>query len=193
MKNILSHIAVAAMVLILVGCSRPSTPKPYGYYRLAIPQHQYVPSTDLIKGLPYSFSVSSHATITRSDATHPDYINIHYPSINSTIHCTYLPIRHNLNGLLADAEEMVYSHTVKASAIPEQEYADAAHHVYGVYYEFEGNTATSAQFFLTDSVHHFFRAAVYVNSVPNQDSLAPVIEFLKADARTMIESFQWQQ
>lgn len=108
------------------------------------------------------------------------------------VHCSYLPVRNNLPQLLADAQEFVYSHSVKASAIPEQEYIDSVHHVFGVFYELEGNTATPMQFFLTDSTRHFFRAAVYINTIPNQDSLAPVISFLQADMRTLVESFRWQ-
>ena len=45
---------------------------------------------------------------------------------------------------------------------------------------------------LTDSTSRFFRAAVYFNCSPNQDSLAPVISFLGNDVQHLIESFQWQ-
>lgn len=190
-----NHIIILLLVLVggLWGCTRPSSPKPRGYYRIHIPDHQYVNSPDAFSALPYRFALSTNATIRHNDQEHPYYINVDYPSLNATIHCTYLPIQGNLAGLLADAQEMVYSHTVKASAIPEQEYADAAHQVYGMLYELEGNTATSSQFYLTDSLHHFFRAAVYINTIPNQDSLAPVIDYLRADVREIIETFRWQK
>jgi len=178
--------------MVMASCSRPATPKPYGYFRIDLPQHQYISSTDLDYPLPCSFAISSYATIVPADSVNHLYFNIYYPTLNSTIHCSYLPIQHNLAGLLADANEMVYSHAIKASAIPEQEYTDPEHHVWGMLYELEGNTATPSQFYVTDSVHHFMRAAVYINTIPNQDSLAPVIDFLQADVRTMIESLRWQ-
>ena len=103
-----------------------------------------------------------------------------------------MPVQHNLKQLIDDSEEFVYSHTVKASAIPEQAYDDPINHVYGVYYELEGNTATPVQFWVTDSTQHFFRASVYIDCIPNQDSLAPVINYLKTDCRTLIESIRWQ-
>ena len=56
----------------------------------------------------------------------------------------------------------------------------------------EGDVATPFQFYLTDSTTHFLRGSLYVKSKINQDSLAPVYEFLKRDAMHMINTFQWQ-
>lgn len=179
------------LVCLMFGasCSRPATPKEYGYFRIALPEHQFVP---LSQPLPYAFSYNSSAQILPADSAQSTWINVYYPTLDATVHCSYLPVRHNLPQLLADAQEFVYSHSVKASAIPEQEYIDSVHHVFGIFYELEGNTATPMQFYLTDSTTHFFRAAVYINTIPNQDSLAPVISFLHEDMRTLVESFRWQ-
>ena len=58
----------------------------------------------------------------------------------------------------------------------------------------EGVEAASPfQFYLTDSVDHFVRGALYFNVVPNNDSLAPVIDYLKDDMRHMIETFEWKK
>jgi len=163
-------------------------PKPYGYFRIAMPAPSY---TDC--HTPHAqFRINKAAQLVRTHDQTEDLFNIHYPSLNATIHCTYLPVHQNLPSLLDDAHEMVYSHTIKASAIPEQEYINPSCRVYGMLYELNGNTATPAQFYLTDSIHHFFRASVYINSIPNQDSLAPVIDYLLADTRILMESFQWQ-
>lgn len=190
---------VAFLLLVFIaacGCSKSSIPKEYGYFRIVTPEHTYDMlsqkspcSSDI---LPYTFSMNRAALALSADSTHPLWINVHYPSINATIHCSYLPIQNNLPQLLNDAQEFVYSHTIKATAIPEQEYVDTINHVYGMYYELEGNTATPIQFYLMDSTKHFFRAAVYINTIPNQDSLAPVIDFLKVDARHLVESFRWR-
>ena len=94
--------------------------------------------------------------------------------------------------LSADAQDFVFKHAAKASAIPEQEWNNPDERVFGVFYELRGNTASPYQFYLTDSTSRFFRAAVYFNCSPNQDSLAPVISFLGNDVQHLIESFQWQ-
>jgi gliding motility-associated lipoprotein GldD len=52
--------------------------------------------------------------------------------------------------------------------------------------------ASPFQFYLTDSTKNFVRGALYFNTVPNNDSLAPVIDFLKQDIIHMIETFRWK-
>ena len=82
---------------------------------------------------------------------------------------------------------------VVAHAIPERAYTNEEAQVYGLTFDFAGNTATTMQFVLTDSVHHFFRGAVYFSAVPNEDSIAPVAAFVREDMLTLIESFRWRE
>ena len=84
-------------------------------------------------------------------------------------------------------------HTIKAEAIDESMINRPEENVYGLLYDFRGNTATSLQFFLTDSSDHFLRGSLYFNTPPRQDSLAPVIGFLREDVLRMIESFSWKE
>lgn len=196
MKNLLFPISSITCYLLPVlcclfsaSCTRPATPKEYGYFRIALPPHEYISSTTYYL-LPTTYNLSTAASVQPLDS--PGWFNIHYPALNATIHCSYMPVHNNLKSLIDDSEEFVYSHTVKASAIPEQAYSDPVNRVYGVYYELEGNTATPAQFWVTDSTRHFFRASVYMDCIPNQDSLAPVIDYLQTDCRVLIESLRWQ-
>ena len=78
-----------------------------------------------------------------------------------------------------------------ADGISEQIYINDSLRVYGVLYDYSGVTATATQFFLTDSVNHFFRGALYFNTEVN-DSILPLNNFLKHDVKHLIESFQWQ-
>lgn len=196
MKKLVFSISILALLL---SCTRPATPKEYGYFRIALPPHEYINSQSepTMRGaqqqLPkasINYQLSTAAQLQPLDS--PGWFNIHYPTLNATIHCSYMPVHNNLKSLIDDSEEFVYSHTVKASAIPEQAYSDPVNRVYGVYYELEGNTATPAQFWVTDSTRHFFRASVYIDCIPNQDSLAPVIDYLQTDCRVLIESLRWQ-
>jgi gliding motility-associated lipoprotein GldD len=191
MKRILVYVlTLGALASILPSCHRQSVPKPYGYFRIAIPDTAYN-SFDW-KGYPYSFRLSQNAYVEVHKKEGEVYwIDIQYPSINATIHCSYKRVRNNLRTLSRDAQEFLYSHSTVASAIPAQEYTDDLRHVYGLYYELHGNTATPIQFYLTDSVEHFFRGSVYCNCVPNQDSLAPIYEYLRKDVRVIMESMKW--
>ena len=167
-------------------------PKPYGYVRLTMPDTCY--SDAVPKGYPYRFDVSCHAEVRPvSDEQGGQYwIDLHYPVLNATVHCSYQPVRGNLRELTDDAIRFVYRHSSHASSIPEQGFVHAEARVYGVLFDLEGNTASSMQFFVTDSVRHFFRAAAYCDCVPNADSLAPVYDYLHKDVVRMVESFEWR-
>ena len=54
------------------------------------------------------------------------------------------------------------------------------------------NVASTYQFFATDSLHHFLRGALYINRTPNNDSLAPVLEYIQADLDHLIETLRWR-
>lgn len=165
-------------------------PKPNGYYRLAIPDTAYT-YTSLI-GYPYAFCLSDNAYIVERNQSNGQYwIDIQYPTLNATIHCSYKPVEKNLHVLLRDAQEFLFSHSTVASAIPVREFANPDSRVWGLYYELYGNTATPIQFILTDSTQHFFRGSVYWNCIPNQDSLAPIADYLRKDARKIMESMEW--
>ena len=192
MKRILVYVLIlGALVSTFISCRRQPVPKPYGYYRIAIPDTAYTRFD--WKGYPYSFRLSTNAYVDVHEKEGEMYwIDIQYPSLNATIHCSYKPVRNNLRTLSRDAQEFLYSHSTVASAIPAQEYANDGCSVYGLYFELYGNTATPIQFYLTDSVEHFFRASVYCNTIPNQDSLAPIHEYLRQDARMIMESMVWR-
>ena len=62
----------------------------------------------------------------------------------------------------------------------------------GIYFSLGGNTATANQFFITDSVRHFLRGALYFDATPNEDSLSIVNEFLKKDLEHLINTMRWK-
>ena len=188
----LSIVNCQLSILLLFACASCSnnyTPRPYGYYRITTPDTAYA---DFNSSFPYTFALSRNAVVQpRTDVSEPYWINIYYPALNATIYCSYKPVQNNLRELTNDALEFVYRNASFATAIPEQEYAHPEASVYGVLFDLEGNTASSCQFFVTDSTRHFFRASVYCNCPPNADSLAPVYNYLRADIIKMVETFEW--
>ncbi len=191
-KRYIFFICYACIIgMIASSCKDHYVPKPRGYYRIAIPDTSYTKLS--AAQLPYVFDLSDNAQLNLHTApTEKYWLDIIYPAFNARIHCTYYPIHNNLRELSDDAQNFVYKHAGKASAIPEQGFVNDDSHVYGVFYELMGNTASPYQFYLTDSTHHFFRGAVYFNATPNQDSLAPVINYLQHDVRRLMETFRWQ-
>lgn len=182
--------------LLLWSCAKPAAPKPYGYVRFTMPDTCYTPFSlhrPDNQDYPYNFLLSGNAVVqSRTQKGEHYWINIFYPSLNATVHCSYKPVRGNLRELTNDAIEFVYKNASHATSIPEQAYSHPEEHVYGVFFDLEGNTASPYQFFLTDSTTHFFRASVYCNCRPNADSLAPIHQYLRQDMIHLIESFQWQ-
>jgi gliding motility-associated lipoprotein GldD len=178
--------------VFLTGCTGNYTPRPYGYFRIELPEPHY--STLDTLQLPYSFEKSDAATIIARSAEGEKYwIDLVYPQLNASIHCSYKAVQGNLFALSEDARKYVYKHSVKADGIGETVFENPEKKIYGILYDLKGNTASSLQFVLTDSTKHFFRAALYIDNVPNKDSIAPVIEYLRKDVVQIMETFEWKR
>ena len=187
MKSLKIFIFVCLSALCLTSCGKAYAPKPYGYVRYFVPDTAY-----------RQFDYCGVCVFDKSDNAQAEprqqqyWVNLRYPSLNAVVHCSYYPVQGNLRMLSDDAQEFVYKHTGKANAIKERGYDDEEHRVHGVFYTLEGNTASPFQFYLTDSVRHFFRAALYFECLPNQDSLQPSIDYMQQDMIRMIESLRWK-
>jgi len=191
--SILTYISVLAIIglIILGGCKRKYTPKPRAYSRIDLPEKNYKTLDSIF---PYKFKYPSYTELKKDNSAHSEkyWINIEYPELNGKIHISYKTVNNNIDQLLEDTRKLAYKHTIKADAINERMFVKQEKKVYGILYEIEGNAASSVQFFLTDSVKHYLRGALYFNTEPNKDSLAPVLNFVKEDIIVLIESFEWK-
>lgn len=180
----------------MLACNSPFVPRPTGYYDVPLPAKAYRTFSE--PGYPYSFEYPQYASIIK-DTTffedkpeNPWWINIDFPGFNARFHISYKAIGENkLDKLVGDAFNLSFKHTYKATSIVDSPFVNSAG-IYGVYFKVGGNAATANQFFLTDSAHHFLRGALYFDTAPNEDSLAPMNSFLKQDLMHLIETFQWQ-
>jgi gliding motility-associated lipoprotein GldD len=185
---------VLVVALLSIRCGRDYTPKPRAYFRIDLPAKEYKSLSD---GFPYHFEIPVYAVINPyrgkwNDGDTSDYwINVEYPQFHGRVHLTYKRIRNNLENMVTDAHTYAYKHSVKADAIIQSEFDNAQTRVFGVLFDIKGNTASSVQFYATDSTRHFLRGALYFDCEPNKDSLAPVREFLRADMVRMMESLTW--
>lgn len=187
-------IILLSCVAILTGCGKKAQPKPYGYFRIDIPEHEYVEMTNLG---PYSIEASIYCQPDKSDNTHAteadEWINLVYPSINAKIHLSYKRINAStFQQVTEESHSLAYKHTVRADAIQESYYGNDTTRVYGILYEMKGNAASPAQFYVTDSVSNFLRGSLYFNHTPNADSIAPAANYVLQDMIHMIETLRWR-
>jgi gliding motility-associated lipoprotein GldD len=156
-----------------------------------MPEKGYI---QLDSAMPYSFIYPKYARVETdvSPTAEPNWINITFPQFNAKIHITYIEVNNNIYEIIEDNIRFAYAHTIKADGIKEYPFINDNQNVYGTVFEIKGNAASSFQFFVTDSVRHFLRGALYFNTAPNKDSLAPVVHFISDDIFRMVESIRWK-
>lgn len=190
-KNILLALGSLFLPFACNSDDEVSTPKPKGYFRIALPEKTYVKYDSIC---PFTFYYPSYARIVPDELKNAErcWINIDFPWFKGKIHLSYKQINNNLRNYLEDSRDFVIKHQIKASAIDEQVIRRDSSKVYGLIYFIRGNTASSIQFYVTDSTQHFLRGALYFNTKPNADSLAPIIDFIGRDIYKMTETFEWK-
>ena len=185
-------LIICCFSVLLCSCGRSEIPRPYGYFRVDLPKHEYRLMDTL--GLPYKFDLPLNTKlISKNTQDNKFWIDIFYPKLNATIYCSYKPVSGNLIDLLEDTRKIVYKHSIRADGIGEKVYDHSEKNVHGILYDLKGNTASSIQFVLTDSLRHFFRGALYFNNVPNKDSIAPMSDYIREDVIRIMESFEWKK
>ncbi len=192
-RNVLNIVLVPVMIMALAtACTTDYSPKPRGYFRIDLPKKEYVLFDSTF---PYTFEYPAYAEIVRDKMAdnEPYWINIDFPRFNGRIHLSYKVVDNNLLSYLEDSRTFVMKHIPKASAIDDSVVLRRDDRVFGLIYEIDGiGVASPSQFFATDSSRHFLRGALYFSHVPNNDSLAPVIEFLRDDIRHLLATLQWK-
>ena len=185
---------IGLIILAMVSCGEPDRPlpKPKGYFRIDLPEKNYV-SVDTIE--KYAFEVPSYAALT-GDPFSPqekNWINVEVPQFKASIHLTHKDVNGNLSEYLEDVHTMLTKHLQKANGMNDSLIVNPEHQVYGMLIEMDGKgVATPLQFYLTDSTANFVRGALYFNFVPNNDSMQPVIDYLRQDIDRMISTFEWK-
>ena len=197
-RNKNSLLLLVAILLLTMSCREVAVPRPKGYFRIDLPSHDYVSfngDSGQKNNLPLSFEYPSYGKISYQNDSNqePGWFNIDFSSYDARIYFTYKDIKNNLDTLLEQTYKMNFqNHITKADAINEQLISDPERRVYGILYDLKGNTATSVQFFVTDSTRHFFRGSLYFFAEPNPDSLAPVTDFFREDIIHIIETLKWK-
>lgn len=180
--------AITISTLILTGCSDDPMPKPHGYPRLDIPEKGY---TLWQSDCSFEFKKPNAAAI-EYPGDDSCFFNISYPMLNAKLHCSYFAVNGHLKEIIDQEYKLREKHNQFSTSVQERVYHNDDKKVNALLFNISGTqAATPLQFFITDSVNHFFRGTLYFNTSPNNDSLAPAINFIRADVDTLVETFNW--
>lgn len=175
-------------LLMLLACGDSPQPKPNGFLALNYEKASYTKSN---LDCPFRFEVNTQSRLEKK-ASKPCWITIHYPKMNAKIYLTYTPIQNNLKALLHDAQKLPEKHSIKADRIDASVYENVSKCTYGNFYKVEGDAASQAQFYLTDSTSHFLTGSVYFDAIPHYDSILPAADYLQNDMKHLIETLEWK-
>ena len=179
-------ITTFAIVLLFTSCKDDVLPKPSSQLRLDYPVAEYA---SFENHCPITFEINSDGIIKEDNKCG---FSITYPKMKATIYLTYKNVNGDIDKLLRDAQKLTYEHVIKADDILEQPYLNKDKKVYGMFYNVNGNAATNAQFYVTDSLKHFVTGSVYFYAKPNYDSIMPAADYIKNDMQHIMETIKWK-
>lgn len=195
MTKLILKVFLLLPVLVFISCGDDDeevfTPKPKGYMRIDFPEKNYKLYDSIC---PFTFEIPTYSLVEKdqSPQSEPCWLNVKYPQFKAQLHLSYAALNNNLRNYIETSRELAYKHQVKASGLEQQVVIRDSAKVYGLLYNIVGNTASSLQFYITDSTQHFMRGSLYFNVAPNIDSLQIVVDFLKKDIHHMIQTVKWK-
>ena len=189
-------VFVFAVAATIYACGKKEPdyhPKPTGFNRLDLPPHTY---QSLKEEHPYTFEYSKAAIVQKDTFLNaePHWIVLYYPSLNTRIQFTYKPVNNDsqrLQNMMGDAAKLAFHHDKKAYSIKDGILTTKSGKK-AVIFELEGEVPSHFQFFVTDTTKHYLRGAVYMMTATQNDSLRPVIDYMKADCRHILETLKWK-
>jgi gliding motility-associated lipoprotein GldD len=188
-------IVCLLLISVLWSCSGNYTPRPRGYLRIDLPEKQYRAFDSVF---PYAFDYPVYCQIVadsfdrKQDMKHR--FNMVFNDINGTIHMTYVSLKStSLDTLIEESVDFVYRHTPKATTIIKTQVNNPESRVFGTIFSIHGkNVASTCQFYVTDSLNHFLRGSLYFRAAPDNDSLKPVVDYVRKDIDQMIKTLHWK-
>lgn len=191
MKKLLP-LLVLPFSLFISACEEDFSPKPRGYNRIDLPAHEY---KKLEGDHPYSFQRSVHAQVLKDSSliAEAHWIDLWYPMFRSNIQITYkdLKKKEDLKELIKDAFKLKEGHLKKAYAVDEA-VINLENGKTAMVFQLEGEVPSQFQFYITDSTQHFLRGALYFRTATKNDSLAPVINYMKEDIMHLLNTLEWK-
>jgi gliding motility-associated lipoprotein GldD len=185
-------------IALLTACGSDANesyvPKPKGYPRLDLPVARYKP---LEPTHPYQFEYNQIArilpdTFARSE---PNWIFINYPAFHASVQLTYKPVQNDisrLRAMLEDSYKLAARHNIKAYSI-EQRKIRLKSGLEASLIDLTGEVPSQVQFVTTDSTTNFLRGALYFNTATENDSLQPIITYIRHDILHLLNTLKWRK
>lgn len=180
----------AFLILFSFGCETNYVPKPIGYFRIGLPKKVYVKKEF---DCPFAFETPSYSNLEiKKNGDHSCWFVVNYAPFNAKLFVTYRAVDNNLGKLIEENHQLTFEHQIKANSIEPTILRRDSAKVYGLLYDVSGEVASALQFYVTDSTKNFLRGSLYFDVAPNQDSLAPVVVFLREDVLHLINTMEWR-
>jgi len=197
------------LFLFTIGCTSDYLPKPKGYNRIVLPANEYISIPD---SLPYQFEMSKLSRLSTDTSwkvmnrvkqqvkptteinSERYWIDLVYDTLQAEIQITYKSIEGKqelMKEYLGDAYKLTSQHQIKAYAIDETVIKTKKGNIVTLA-EISGEVPSQIQFVTTDSLKHFMRGALYFKTATQNDSLAPVIDYIKKDIIHMLNTLEWK-
>jgi len=185
---------LALPILGLLACQQAPAPypRPIGYPRIELPTNtSYERFSNNI--CPFTFAYPTFGDITRSSKD-SCWVDIYFPSYECTWHITYRDAQKSGKDRYVHLEEhrgLIFKHSKQANHIQTSEITGS--NGYGIFYEVYGNVGTPAQFFYSDSTdQQIVMTSFYFDYALKNDSLRPVVDYMKSQLAHMITSIEWK-
>lgn len=192
LRTISLFVFTASILALLQSCQPEPVPRPRGYFRIELSEKapKQVKAPCGIK-----FDLPKYAGIERLQGAGKDtcWFNVYAPRYNARLHLSFIEVDNNLQNLVEDAYQFAFQHEQKANAITRTPIISNDGKSSGLLYDLTGNVASPVQFFVTDSTTHFIRGGLYFQNLPNEDSLAPVVKYLREDVIRIMETIRWKE
>lgn len=191
----MNPLKILALFMLLsfgmLSCTSDPYPRPKGYPRIDLPEHTYKVFDN--GDCPFTFEYPAFGEISRSEAD-SCLADFYFKPYDFYWHLTYRHIPSSGKSRDQHEEEyrrLVYKHSMKLSHM--SEFDLEAKNGTGLMYELHGKVGAPAQLIFgdRDSVH-LIMVSLYFQRAVNQDSLAPLISYVKQDMQHMAGSIEWR-
>jgi gliding motility-associated lipoprotein GldD len=175
--------------LSLLACNKNYKPKPKGYNYINFPERSYASITIKNK---YSFEKNTQTSVEQNDSY--GWLNLLYKNYDAEILIThkYIEKKNDLTSFINESYKLTNKHNKKASSIKET-HIKTKNGLNAIIIDLKGEVPTQFQFITTDSVNHFLRGALYFQVATKNDSLAPIIEYIKKDMIHILNTLEWYE
>lgn len=197
--NVSRNIVYLAVALVFCSCGNEPEkhlPRKRAYPKIVWPSQTYVWEKPV--DCPFEFRRSKVTNVDKKETFFGEapasacWFNLDYPYFDAQVHFSYYSLEgeKSYDRLVQESHALAYEHSKKSSYI--DELPIQADNMSGIMFELQGPAASPYQFYLSDDKKHFVRGALYFKTQTRPDSLRPVVQYIKQDLDTLIQSFQWR-